>query len=73
MAKMKTPLCVCAENVHFYRPSVQMIFCIRTLGRVPDVPVPSRLMSVNKTVITLDLEAFGDGGCPILYFVIEYR
>ena len=47
--------------------------CIRTLGRVPDVPVPSRLMSVNKTVITLDLEAFGDGGCPILYFVIEYR
>ena len=45
----------------------------RTLGRVPDVPIPSRLMSVNKTLITINLEAFGDGGCPILYFVIEYR
>ena len=45
----------------------------RTRGRVPDIPNPARLMEVNKTLITVHLDAFGTGGCPILYFVIEYR
>ena len=26
-----------------------------------------------QTFVALNLNAFGDGGCPILYFVIEYR
>jgi hypothetical protein len=45
----------------------------RTLGRVPDVPNPDDLLIVNKTLVTIKLEAFGNGGCPILYLVIEYR
>lgn len=45
----------------------------KTLGRVPDVPNPSELLKVNKTLVSVNLEAFGTGGCPILYFVLEYR
>ena len=46
---------------------------VRTQGRVPDVPNPDRLLVVNKTFVNINLDAFGDGGCPILYLVIEYR
>ena len=46
---------------------------LRTLGRVPDVPNPDQLLVINQTLVTIKLEAFGDGGCPILYLVIEYR
>ena len=46
---------------------------VRTLGRVPDVPNPDKLLIVNKTMVKIRLDAFGDGGCPILYLVIEYR
>lgn len=49
------------------------VVALRTLGRVPDVPNPDKLLEVNKTLVNIQLEAFGDGGCPILYLVIEYR
>lgn len=49
------------------------VFSARTLGRVPDVPNPDDLLAMNKTLVSIHLEAFGDGGCPVLYFVIEYR
>ena len=44
-----------------------------TLGRVPDIPHLHDLIIVNRTTVTLILDAFADGGCHILYFVIEYR
>ena len=39
----------------------------------PDIPHPSELLDLNKTSVTIKLNAFGTGGCPVLYFVIEYR
>ena len=39
----------------------------------PDVPNPSELLELNKTSVTVRLDAFGTGGCPVLYYVIEYR
>lgn len=44
-----------------------------TRGRVPDIPLMSELLVVNRTLVTIRLDAFGSGGCPISYFVIEYR
>lgn len=40
---------------------------------MPDIPHLPDLLVSNKTLVTLRLDAFRDGGCPILYFVIEYR
>ena len=37
------------------------------------MPNPDQLLVINQTLVTIQLEAFGDGGCPILYLVIEYR
>lgn len=31
------------------------------------------MITVNATVVTVWLDSWGDGGCGILYFVIEYR
>ncbi|XP_071523417.1 receptor-type tyrosine-protein phosphatase F-like [Panulirus ornatus] len=39
----------------------------------PVVPSPSRLLDVNSTSVLVHLSTWGDGGCPILYYVIEYR
>ena len=39
----------------------------------PNKPTSSQLLSVNSTAIKLWLDAWGDGGCSILYYVIEYR
>ena len=44
-----------------------------TTGRVPDIPLMNDLLKVNRTALTLSLDSFSDGGCPILYFVVEYR
>ncbi|CAH1392866.1 unnamed protein product [Nezara viridula] len=39
----------------------------------PVKPNSSQWLAVNSTAITLWLDAWGDGGCSILYYVIEYR
>lgn len=31
------------------------------------------MLTMNATVVTIWLDSWGDGGCGILYFVIEYR
>ena len=40
---------------------------------VPVKPKQSQLITVNSTVVTIWLDSWGDGGCAILYFIIEYR
>ena len=40
---------------------------------VPDIPHLPDLILANRSLVTLRLDAFRDGGCPIQYFVIEYR
>ena len=40
---------------------------------MPDIPHLPDLILANRSLVTLRLDAFRDGGCPIQYFVIEYR
>ncbi|XP_068082192.1 cell adhesion molecule Dscam2 [Anabrus simplex] len=41
-------------------------------GKPGTVPV-ERFLYINSTSVTLYLENWGDGGCPILYFEVEYK
>ena len=45
----------------------------RTKGKKPVVPEVSRFVEVSPTTITLHLNAWSDGGCPMNYFVVEYK
>ncbi|KAK4293506.1 hypothetical protein Pmani_033801, partial [Petrolisthes manimaculis] len=49
------------------------ILTTSTKGSEPVVPGRSRLLDVNSTSILVHLSTWGDGGCPILYYVIEYK
>nr|CAD7572862.1 unnamed protein product [Timema californicum] len=44
-----------------------------TKGGAPKVPVQDDFLVVNSTSVTLILEAWPSNGCPLLYFVVEYR
>ncbi|KAF2359815.1 Fibronectin type III [Trinorchestia longiramus] len=45
----------------------------RTRGTMPVVPDVLRFVEVSSTSVSLHLNAWGDGGCPINYFVVEYK
>ncbi|XP_069971593.1 cell adhesion molecule Dscam1 [Penaeus vannamei] len=49
------------------------ILTTSTKGSEPVVPSRSRMLDVNSTSVLVHLSTWGDGGCPILYYVIEYR
>lgn len=40
---------------------------------VPVKPKQSQMLTMNATVATVWLDSWGDGGCGILYFSIEYH
>lgn len=44
-----------------------------TKGNVPVQPKRSQLITTNSTSVTCWLDSWIDGGCPIAYFMIEYR
>lgn len=44
-----------------------------TVFTAPKIPLQDDLLSVNSTSVTLFLDAWPSGGCPLQYFVIEYR
>ncbi|XP_073994587.1 Down syndrome cell adhesion molecule 4 isoform X2 [Rhodnius prolixus] len=44
-----------------------------TKGTPPVKPSSSQLLTVNSTAITVWLDSWGDGGCSILYFIIEFK
>ncbi|XP_049798773.1 Down syndrome cell adhesion molecule-like protein Dscam2 [Schistocerca nitens] len=44
-----------------------------TKGNEPEVPSTNILLSANATSLYLNLPSWPDGGCSMLYFVIEYR
>lgn len=46
---------------------------VRTQGQSPGSPSPPALLAPNSTSIVLRLNAWPDNGCPILYFVVQYR
>ncbi|KAB7494490.1 Down syndrome cell adhesion molecule-like protein Dscam2, partial [Armadillidium nasatum] len=45
----------------------------RTKGKKPIVPDVKNFVEVSSSSITLHLTAWGDGGCPMNYFVVEYK
>ncbi|XP_033213818.1 Down syndrome cell adhesion molecule-like protein Dscam2 [Belonocnema kinseyi] len=45
----------------------------RTKGTKPIPPSKQHLVRANLTAVTLELASWQDGGCPLLYFVVEYR
>ncbi|XP_044595889.1 Down syndrome cell adhesion molecule-like protein Dscam2 isoform X21 [Cotesia glomerata] len=45
----------------------------RTKGSKPIIPEASRFIEVSTNSITLHLNAWSDGGCPMLYFVVEHK
>ncbi|KAH7953422.1 hypothetical protein HPB49_008090 [Dermacentor silvarum] len=46
---------------------------VRTNGGRPVEPDASRLFEVNTTFVVLHLDAWESGGCPVSYFVVQYR
>lgn len=44
-----------------------------TKGVKPTIPEAHRFLEVSAASVTLHLNAWLDGGCPILYFVVEYK
>ncbi|XP_024939103.1 Down syndrome cell adhesion molecule-like protein Dscam2 isoform X40 [Cephus cinctus] len=45
----------------------------RTKGSKPIIPEAGRFIEVSTNIITLHLSAWSDGGCPMLYFVVEHK
>ncbi|KAL1430242.1 hypothetical protein MTO96_015186 [Rhipicephalus appendiculatus] len=46
---------------------------VRTNGGRPVEPDANRLFEVNTTFVVLHLDAWESGGCPVSYFVVQYR
>ncbi|XP_072160841.1 cell adhesion molecule Dscam1 [Bemisia tabaci] len=44
-----------------------------TKGTTPIKPTASQVLTVNSSAVSVWLDAWGDGGCPILYYIIEYH
>lgn len=49
------------------------IIMAHTKGTVPVKPKQSQMLTMNTTAITIWLDSWGDGGCGILHFIIEYK
>ncbi|XP_051167558.1 cell adhesion molecule Dscam2-like isoform X4 [Leptopilina boulardi] len=45
----------------------------RTKGTKPLPPSKQHFVKANLTSVILELASWQDGGCPLLYFVVEYR
>uniref|UniRef100_A0A8D8VVZ6 Down syndrome cell adhesion molecule-like protein Dscam2 n=1 Tax=Cacopsylla melanoneura TaxID=428564 RepID=A0A8D8VVZ6_9HEMI len=45
----------------------------KTKGSKPIIPDASRFIEVSSNSITLHMMAWSDGGCPMLYFVVENK
>ncbi|XP_035704480.1 Down syndrome cell adhesion molecule-like protein Dscam2 isoform X15 [Folsomia candida] len=45
----------------------------RTKGQKPGVPSAHKFIEVSQNSVTLHLSSWDDGGCPMLYFVVEYK
>ncbi|XP_020288503.1 Down syndrome cell adhesion molecule-like protein Dscam2 isoform X2 [Pseudomyrmex gracilis] len=45
----------------------------KTNGSKPIAPPKHHFVKPNQTFVVLELAAWQDGGCPLTYFVIEYR
>jgi Down syndrome cell adhesion molecule len=46
---------------------------VKTVGEKPISPPQESFLKVNITSVILELTQWQDGGCPILYFTVEYK
>ncbi|XP_067213973.1 cell adhesion molecule Dscam2 isoform X7 [Linepithema humile] len=49
------------------------VLSVRTQGQAPGIPPSAAFLSPNSTTLVLRLHVWPDNGCPIKYFVIQYR
>ncbi|XP_072747753.1 dscam family member AbsCAM isoform X7 [Anoplolepis gracilipes] len=49
------------------------VLSVRTQGQAPGIPPAAAFISPNSTTLVLRLHVWPDNGCPIKYFVIQYR
>ena len=64
------------NNLLFFRIGVgekSEIITTKTKGEAPTVPIARSFLEVSAGSVTLHLNAWKDGGCSILYFVVEYK
>lgn len=66
------------EFIHYYRVRIGTgnpsdMLNTRTKGSKPIIPEAARFIEVSTNSITLHLSAWSDGGCPMLYFVVEHK
>ncbi|XP_076306911.1 cell adhesion molecule Dscam1-like isoform X2 [Tachypleus tridentatus] len=71
----------CGRKYEFYmdaqnsagrgRPSE--VIAVKTDGSAPQAPDKHRLLAVNATSVTVLLSAWRNGGCPLLYFTVQYK
>ncbi|XP_071450798.1 cell adhesion molecule Dscam2-like [Hetaerina americana] len=46
---------------------------VTTKGSAPQVPKQEDFLQTNSTSVTMNLDAWPTGGCPLLYLVAEYK
>ncbi|XP_032574370.1 Down syndrome cell adhesion molecule-like protein Dscam2 isoform X6 [Drosophila sechellia] len=49
------------------------ILHVRTQGQSPGHPASTALLAPNSTSLLVRLHSWPDNGCPLLYFVLQYR
>ncbi|XP_066599034.1 cell adhesion molecule Dscam2 isoform X3 [Prorops nasuta] len=49
------------------------LLSVRTQGQPPGIPAAAAFLNPNSTTLVLRLHVWPDNGCPITYFVIQYR
>ncbi|KAK0088951.1 hypothetical protein PV325_010139, partial [Microctonus aethiopoides] len=72
---------LCGNMYHLYLTSHNKIgssppspvLSVRTQGQSPGIPPAAAFLSPNSTTLALRLHTWPDNGCPITYFVIQYR
>ncbi|XP_043473238.1 Down syndrome cell adhesion molecule-like protein Dscam2 isoform X4 [Leptopilina heterotoma] len=72
---------LCGNTYHLYLTSHNKIgnspsspvLSVRTQGQPPGIPPSAAFLAPNSTTLALRLHVWPDNGCPILYFVIQYR
>ncbi|XP_050729970.1 cell adhesion molecule Dscam2-like isoform X1 [Eriocheir sinensis] len=71
----------CGTLHHFYltghnyigTSSASRTEAARTKGRPPEAPPQFQFVTTNSSQATLYLAQWGDGGCPITHFSVQYR
>ncbi|KAJ8673983.1 hypothetical protein QAD02_005245 [Eretmocerus hayati] len=49
------------------------VLSVRTQGQPPGIPPAAAFLAPNSSTLVLRLNSWPDNGCPIQYFVIQYR